>query len=166
MIYYVLEYLGVSPFVFLHWMLAVAVTIFLVDIYIQTEILSIGALLIFVSYISSLFDAYLGIPIQWSIVVFFLCTCLVFSFYYVVWKKAVGPILSKIYFREKSKEAIETVTGKSAIFRLIDGNPFIEWNGELWSAESSAGINSFSDKEKVEILKQESGKFLIGKTNR
>ena len=41
MVYILLQYLGVGSFAFMHWLFAIAVTLLLLDVFVQTDVLSI-----------------------------------------------------------------------------------------------------------------------------
>lgn len=50
MVYILLQYLGVGSFAFMHWLLAIAITLLLLDVFVQTDVLSIISVFIFAEY--------------------------------------------------------------------------------------------------------------------
>lgn len=54
MIYYILSILGISPWEYLHWLIAITITLLLLDIFLQVEIPSFLAIILLADYINSL----------------------------------------------------------------------------------------------------------------
>lgn len=164
MIYSFFELLGVTPGVFLNWMVAIAITLFILDIFFCTELLSWLALFTFAIYFTAFFESKISIPVQWNVLLFILFLALSLVFYYAVWRALIHPLIARLLFnRKESQESIMKVSGQIGKFRLINGNPFVEWNGEIWGVHPDENTAAFQDAERVKILKEEDGLFTITK---
>ncbi len=151
---------------FLHWMLAVSITLFILDIFIQTEFISWGSLLIFALYFTMLLEANFDIPTQWLLLIFIIFLAIAFVFYYAVWCKLVKPSINKSLLRKATIEYADRASGETGVFRIIDGKFFIEWDGILWQAsnvDTDVPLNNYADQEEVTIVKSELGKLYINK---
>lgn len=148
----------------LMWVLAICLTIIIADVFFETEILSVGALIGVSIYVSLLFD----VNLKWRILVGFICWLAMTGLFYVVWKRFVTPLIRRA-FTKGMNESILSAVGATAEFRLIDGKPFVYWNGDLWPAEQDKGSEKgassgpsdcqFQDHEKVVITHAENGTF-------
>ncbi len=160
------NFLNIDVLTFLHWMLAISITLFIIDIFLQTELISWGALLVFALYFTALIESKLDLPIQWLCLVFILFLSLAFVFYYTVWCKLVRPVINKSLLRKATTEYPDRAAGQKGSFRIIDGKNFVEWDGELWQAvasEDKQKLSQFHDREEVTIVKSELGKLTIKK---
>ncbi|MFI3290553.1 MAG: hypothetical protein R3Y46_01590 [Opitutales bacterium] len=155
--------IGISPFTVLHWIFAISLTLFILDIFFQTEVISWGALFFITVYFTSLTSSMLDIPMQWDILIFIIYLALAFTFYYTIWYSIVGSAAKKTLLRKATPEQHERVVNESGVFRIIEGQYFVEWNGELWNASSKEDIKNFTDKELVKIEKSEAGCLFIVK---
>lgn len=146
------------------WVLAIGLTIILVDVFFETEILSVGALLGTSIYVSLLFN----VDIKWRVLIALLCWLVVTALFYVVWKRFVTPVIQR-GFSKGFAEASHSAVGATGEFRLIEGKAFVYWNGDLWpvdmeeDGENSADSDDgrFKDREKVTIKTVTSGTFTI-----
>ena len=146
------------------WVLAIGLTIIVADVFFETEILSIGALLGISVYVSLLFD----VDIKWRVLIALLCWLAVTALFYVVWKRFVTPLIQS-GFSKGIAEAIHSAVGATGEFRLIDGKAFVYWNGDLWpvdldgDGEGSADMDDgrFKDRDKVTVTSVVNGTFTI-----
>lgn len=157
------QLLNIDVLTFLHWMFAISITLFILDMFIQTEFVSWLALLLFSIYFTLLLEANFDLPTQWLLLVFILFLSLAFVFYYAIWSKLVSPIIKKSLLRKATVEYADRAAGQIGIFRRIDDNSFVEWDGQLWQASSSQHLSQFQDREEVLIGKSELGKLTINK---
>lgn len=158
--------LNIDVLTFLHWMLAISITLFIIDIFLQTELISWGALLVFAIYFTALLESKLDLPIQWLCLVFIIFLSLAFVFYYTVWCKLVRPVINKSLLRQATVEYSERASGQKGTFRIIDGKNFVEWDGVLWQASDLSAdvpLHQLCDQEEVTIVKSELGKLTIKK---
>ncbi|MBQ4593511.1 MAG: hypothetical protein IJA81_02645 [Akkermansia sp.] len=93
------DFLWVSNGEFLHWMLAVSLTLLVVDIFINTDILTLLAMGLFAAW---------GIlcvapPAQWGVLTFIVFILLWAGLYYGLWRKLISPIVNG-YVRKRAPE--------------------------------------------------------------
>ena len=158
MIFALLHYLGVSPFTVIHWFLAIAITLLIIDAFAQIEIPSIIAFFLFADYCNILFCHF--IPIQWYFVSYFIFLVVSFSLYLLIWKRIVLSFMQRTLMRNAVDEGFQPVGGEVGKYRKIDGEEFVYWNGELWQVLHSQEV-SFNDGDNVTIIKNKNGKLII-----
>lgn len=141
-----------------HWLLAIAVTLLVLDLFFQTEALSLVSVGVFALYFTLWVDA----PLQWDVLVFLGFALLALALYMLFWRKFVLPLVSRLLLRNAVRESVENAPGSVGVFRRIGEACFVEWNGELWAVEAK-DLNEFSDREPVLIQNQSNGTFLIAK---
>lgn len=161
MVITLLDSLGFCPFVVAHWIIALSITLLVLDIFFQTEFISWIAIICFSSYLSILSDHRFNVPFQWSVLIFIIFLSINFFLYYACWRKFLNPLIASIFMKNATPEIDERVVGQIAVFRIIDRNYFAEWNGELWAVDSARDLNEFTDGMKVKILEKKEGKIII-----
>jgi len=158
------DLIGLDALTFLHWMLAASISLLILDFFINTEIVTWIALLLFSLYFTLLVEVKMAIPIQWCFVIFVFFLILSFVYYAFIWLKILSPAIKKFLLQKAAFEQQDRAVGDVAVFRIIDGNYFVEWDGELWGAASSSEkLSNFDDLEEIIIEKSELGKFFINK---
>ena len=150
----------------LMWVLAICFTIIVADVFFETEILSVGALVGVSIYVSLLID----VEFKWRVLVGLICWLLMTGMFYLVWKRFVTPLIRRS-FTKGMNESIHSAVGAIAEFRLIDEKAFVYWNGDLWPAKhderpkseesSGAAASSFQDRDKVKITNVENGVLTV-----
>ena len=151
------EILELLP-VIMQWAIAVAIIAFLLDIFLfQCEIISYLAVFVLICAGVIL----LGIPMVWGSVIIVIASLLAFGLVHVLWDKVLNPFFNKCLMKDVKVEEINKVVGQVGSFRLIEGSPFISWNGELWPTDASP--ENFADQEKVIITANKGGVFSITK---
>lgn len=102
---------------FLHWMLAVALTLLVLDIFVNTELMSWASLVIFAAW--GTWE--LGLPLQWSALVFLGFLLLGFALYFALWNRCVRPLFMTWLTRKAPQESsaqevggIGTIVGQGA----------------------------------------------------
>lgn len=158
MIYYIISLLGVSPFDYLHWLIAIAITFLLLDVFLQAEIPSFFAIILLTDYINS--KVFLFLPIQWYIVSFIIVLILMSTLYLFFWKRIVTLLLNKSLLRNSIKESNFVGEGKKGIFRCIKSSEFVLFDGKLWQVTYDDSL-TFCDNESVFIVKNENGILTI-----
>jgi hypothetical protein len=146
------------------WVFAIGLTIVVVDVFFETEILSVGALLGISIYVSLLFD----VDVKWRVLIAIGCWLIVTALFYTVWKRFVTPLLRR-GFTKGMDEAILSAVDATGEFRLIDGKAFVYWNSDLWPVDldedgsQSADLDDgrFNDRDKVVIKTVKNGIFTI-----
>lgn len=160
MVFYILSLFGVGTFTFLHWLLAISITLLLLDCFVQTEMLSIFAIVLFVEYFGGILSNY--IPFQWFVVTYFLLLIIGFFLYVTLWRNFVYIFIRKTLLRNAVTESYNGMVGKNGTFRVIDDKDFVDWNGELWQIAHSNSCN-FYNGEEVFIVSNNNGKLTIAK---
>ena len=148
------------------WVTAIGLTIVVIDVFFETEILSVGALLAISIYVSLLFD----VDVKWRVLIVLICWLVVTALFYAVWKRFASPLIRR-GFSKGMEESIHSAVGSSGEFRLIDGKAFVYWNGDLWPVDlnedggDGADVDDgrFNDLEKITIKAVNNGIFSIEK---
>ena len=118
------------------WLVALSLTLFVLDIFLMTEFLSWGGVLSLSTWLVWKIDA----PIKWSVLIF-VVTFTGFSFLYVfLFRNTIGIAIRKILQGKSPEEGLYSLVGKKGEVRKIEGNYFISVDGELWSIRNE-GIN-------------------------
>lgn len=143
------------------WVLAIALTVIVLDVFFETEILSIAALIGISIYFALLFD----VSVKWQVLIALVCWLAVTGLFYAVWKRLIAPLIRRC-LPSGADEAIHSAVGAVGEFRLIGGKTFVQWNGDLWPVDldpESAGAETFpfTDHEKVTITGVAGGIFSI-----
>jgi len=146
------------------WVVAIGLTIVIIDVFFETEILSVSALLGISIYFSLVFD----VDMKWRVLIAILCWLAVTALFYAVFKRFVSPLIRRGFTRGMN-EAIHSAVGSVGEFRLIDGKAFVYWNGDLWPVDLDGdGANSadsddgrYKDRDKVTIQTADKGIFTI-----
>lgn len=146
------------------WVIAIGLTVIIVDVFFETEILSIGALLGISVYFSLLFD----VAAKWRVLIAILCWLFVTALFYAVWKRFLTPLIRR-GFTGGIDEAIHSAVGATCEFRLIDDKGFVYWNGDLWPVDgdgadsADADDGHFHDRDRVKVQAVHDGIFSITK---
>lgn len=101
------DFFGVSNGVFLHWMLAISLTLLVLDVFCNTEVLSWISMLVFALWGTMQFD----LPVQWMVLVFILILILCAVLYYTIWTHCVRRLVMDVIMRKAPKEAQESLVG-------------------------------------------------------
>ncbi len=142
-------FLGIEHGTFLHVMLAVAITLLVLDIFICTELLSWVSLLLFASWGTWL----VGAPWQWSVLVFIGLLALVCVLYYTLWVQCVRRVIMDWVLRNAPRESTELVAGKTAVVLGEGDNLCIRWDDHIIPVEPNnrAGLVA-GDKVVIDTL--------------
>ena len=125
-------FLGIDHGTFLHIMLAVAITLLVLDIFVCTELLSWVSLLLFAAGGTWL----VGAPWQWSVLVFIGFLALVCVLYYTLWVQCVRRVVMDLVLRHAPREATEQVAGKTATVLGEGENLCIRWDDHIIPIEA------------------------------
>ena len=110
------------------WLVALSLTLFILDIFLMTEFLSWGGVLSLSTWLVWKIDA----PIKWSVLIFVVAFT-GFSFLYVfLFRNTIGIAIRKILQGKSPEEGLYSLVGKKGEVRKIEGNYFISVEGELW----------------------------------
>jgi membrane protein implicated in regulation of membrane protease activity len=139
------------------WVLALSVTVILIDVFFQLEVLSAIALLAVSTYFAALCD----VAVKWQLLITLACWLVSSLFFFLVARKFMIPLVNLIIPKGEG-ESILKAGGSLAVYRLIDNEPFVYWNGDLWPV-SNEDTAHFKDHDKVRIESAANGIFTIKK---
>lgn len=143
-------FLGIDHGTFLHIMLAVAITLLVLDIFVCTELLSWVSLLLFAAWGTWL----VGAPWQWSVLVFVGFLALVCVLYYTLWVQCVRRVVMDLVLRNSPRESTEQVVGKSATVLGEGENLCIRWEDHIIPIEEDDRSDlSAGDKVVIEAVR-------------
>ena len=137
----------------LTWVIAISLFVILIDIFFETKILTILALLGVSIYFSLLFD----ISTKWRISLSVLCWLGTTAAYYFIAEKFLVPAIHALFTKGMNEADAK---GEEGVYRVIEDKRLIQWNGDLWATEAHKE-EDFSDGQKVLITSSENGKFTI-----
>lgn len=116
------------------WLLALALTLFVVDIFIPTEIMSWCGIFALSGYLTWR----INVPILWSIIVFVLALTFFSLLYYSVFRVFARATFEKFLQRNAPPERIDAVNGAVGTVHFVGNKPMFRWNGdELWPISNS-----------------------------
>lgn len=101
------DFFGVSNGTFLHWMLAISLTLLVLDVFCNTEFLSWISMLVFSLWGTMQFE----LPVQWSVLVYIVILIICAVFYYTLWTHCVRRLVMDVIMRKAPKEAQENLAG-------------------------------------------------------
>lgn len=131
---------------FLHWMLAVGITLLVLDVFFSTELLSWLALVIFAAWGTWL----VGLPLQWSVLVFCAFLALAAGLYFAMWNQLVRPFVMRVMLRHSPRESIETLSGRHGCIIGSDGHLCVRIDDQIFPlAESCRAGLAAGDKVRL-----------------
>lgn len=137
------------------WVLVIALTVLVLDTFFQTDLLSHAALLGVGAYFSLLFD----VALKWQILIGLASWLVAIALFYLVWRRLIHPLIARV-FKEGHPEANHQAAGARAEYRLIDGKPFAQWNGDLWPVDID-DFKRFEDHQSVRIAALKDGRITL-----
>ena len=111
------------------WLLALSLTLFVVDLFVPTEIISWIGLWMLSGYLTWR----IGAPLPWCIIVFIIVLVMFSLLYYYGFRVFVSMALAKYLQRNAPPERIDAINGAVGEVHFVAGKPMFRWNGdELW----------------------------------
>ena len=101
------DFFGISNGTFLHWMLAISLTLLVLDVFCNTEFLSWLSMLVFSLWATMQFD----LPVQWMVLLYVLVLILCAVFYYTLWTHCVRRLVMDGVMRNAPREAQDNLSG-------------------------------------------------------
>ena len=101
------DFFGISNGTFLHWMLAISLTLLVLDVFCNTEVLSWLSMLVFALWGTMQFE----LPVQWSVLVYILILIVCAALYYTLWTHCVRKLVMEGIMRHAPREAQEILVG-------------------------------------------------------
>lgn len=140
-------------------MLAVAITLLVLDIFVCTELLSWVALLLFAAWGTWL----VGAPWQWSVLIFIGFLVLACVLYYTLWVQCVRRVIMGWVMRNAPSESTEQLVGKSATVVGDGENLCVRWDDHIIPIEEAdrSGLAA-GDKVVIDALRE--GRARVHKT--
>ena len=108
--------------------LCLAITLLLLDIWVQTEILSHVALLLLAWIVSTWFS----VSLMWKVSIFILCYLSILVVYYTLWKKILFHFIDKVVAPNRHEVPVEGIVGRKSIVLENEGKLFLRIDGMLW----------------------------------
>lgn len=145
---------------FLHWFLAVALTLLIIDIFICTEVLSYASLLIFAAWGTWVTD----VSLKWSVLVFLFYIGVALALYYACWAKIVRPWVMHLCFGNSTlaQESDEALVGKVGVVSGEGEDMFLRVLDELWPVDASCRM-SVHDGDRARVTAYDRGVVCIEK---
>ena len=109
------------------WVLAISLTVILIDVFLNSEFLSGIALLAVSVYFAALCD----VTLKWQILLAIGCWLASCLFFFLIARKFLIPLVN-IVIPKGHKESIFEAVGCLAEYRVINNEPMVSWNGDLW----------------------------------
>jgi membrane protein implicated in regulation of membrane protease activity len=109
--------------------IAIAVTLFLLDIWVATEFLSHVALLILAGVVANQVPWF---GWEWRVVVFICSYLLTIAFYYLFWKQIAHRFMNDFIAPTRHVPSQEKVIGKSGVIVITAGKSGVSVDGMLW----------------------------------
>lgn len=132
---------------FLHIMLAVAITLLVLDVFVCTEVLSFISLIVFAAWGTWL----VGAPWQWSVLVFIGFLVLACVLYYTLWVQCVRRLVMDCILKKAPKESVEQAGGQILTVIGEGENLCVRWDDLVIPVETGdkAGLQPG---DQVELL--------------
>lgn len=155
------DFLWMSDSTFLHWLLAVAITALVLDVFFQTEIISWGSLIVFAIWATVKCD----LPVQWSILVFIIFLGIALALYFTIWKQLVNRFTDKVLLKNAPKETLDSYVGGKGEICGEGDNMCVKYNSELHPVAEACRDN-LSAGDKVVIREFKDGYAVVESINK
>lgn len=141
------DFFGISNGVFLHWMLAISLTLLVLDVFCNTEVLSWISMLVFALWGTMQFN----LPVQWLVLVFIVILILCAVLYYTLWTHCVRRLVMDVIMRRAPKEAQEDLAGTCGHIVGEGASMSVRFGDQILpvSARSRAGLTAGDEVEIV-----------------
>ncbi len=128
----------------LEWLIALSLTLLIIDLFFDSEFLSWTAMLILTSY----FTYKIGPELKWGILVFLLILSVIVLLYYTAYRSLIVNTVHKTLLRNAPDETTDRIVGKKLRIRIINGVTMVKWDDELWHV-ANADTLSLADGDEV-----------------
>lgn len=142
---------------FLHWILAAALTVLVLDVIFAANGDS-GTGSILYCIVLEIFSGWgmwrLNLPIQWSILIFLIFNVIGLCFYFIMWRKVIDNLLVKHVMKNAPKEHIHQMVGKKAYVCGKGENACLKWQDEFYPiADVDRGVVREGDRVTITQFK-------------
>ena len=136
------------------WLVALALTFFIIDFFLCTEVLSWGGVLLTASWLTWR----IGAPLKWSVLVFVATFVACLFLYVFLLRNTVGTLVRKLMQGKAPDETLHAIVGKTGVIRVIDNRRFAYVEGELWPIAENG---NFAEGQKVKVSSMEGGEAVV-----
>lgn len=140
------------------WLVALTVTLLVVDLFYESEILSWIAMLTLTTYFTLKIDP----SLNWLILTYLLILSIIALFYYTLYRMLVVKAVQKTLLRHAPDEKIDEIVGQHVRVRIINNMTMIKWDDTLWNI-TNAETDTFADGDKVIVTAFKDGLATIKK---
>lgn len=137
---------------FPHWILAAAITLTVLDVFICTEWLTWLSLLAFAAWGTWSLD----VPPQWSAFLFLVFLGIGIAFYFLFWRSILRRAISETFLRSATDEQINSMVGRSATVISTGDSACIRVQDEIYPLADACRANLHAG-DRVVITAFESG---------
>jgi membrane protein implicated in regulation of membrane protease activity len=150
------DFFGISNGTFLHWMLAISLTLLVLDVFCNTEVLSWISMLVFSLWATMQFD----LPVQWMVLVYVLVLILCAVLYYTLWTHCVRRLVMDGVMRNAPREAQENLAGTAG--RIVgEGDSLSVKYGDQYLPLADSCRAAFSAGDEVTITAVKDGQATV-----
>ena len=145
----------ISDWTVIETLLAIAIILILIDIFIPTEILThIGIILLCVA-----FYRILDIKILWRVAASIAMWFVFVAIYYALWKQIIGKVTNKFIAPTKHHNVQERLVGAEGLIEEIEGRLMCRVKDEIWPFEDEG----FAKSDMVQVIEVSEGKLKLEK---
>ena len=108
------------------WVLAFALTLFIVDIFLATEVVSWAGVLALAGYLTWRIDP----PVKWLVLTFIGMFGIISVSYYWWFRIFVGEAVRKAFLRNAPDEAVNKLIGVKGSVHYVSSRAMLRWNGD------------------------------------
>ena len=129
------------------WLVALALTLFVVDIFVSTEILSWGGVLSLSLWLTWRIHA----DWKWDLLIFIgALVFFAFAYYWGV-RATVGRLVKNLMQKGAPPEMTDRIVDAVGVIHQVEGMSFFRWNGEELLPVVDDGREAFCEGEVVEV---------------
>ncbi len=132
---------------FPEWLLALALTLLVLDMFIATEALTWSAFAVVAGYLTWV----LGPSPLWAVLIFLgIFLGLSLLFYCCGVRVITKRIVARYLLRGSPKETIDRIVGQEGVIYKQSDRAFLKWNGELWPIDGA--IDHLKDGDRARVV--------------
>lgn len=138
------------------WLLALTLTLFVLDVCLEVDYLSWGGVLSLAAYLTWR----IGPSWKWSVLVFILALLVAALIYYGVFRLLIGRPIRGVMQHGSMGEVIERLPGARGAIHFVDGKPMFRWNGdELWPVATDT--TTLNEDDRVVVVAIDEGRVRV-----
>ena len=121
---------SISEATFLGWMIPIGLTLLVLDVFLYLEI----PFWIYIFVFAGWETLRIGLPIQWSILVFLLMAAAGIAVYYTIWVRFIRPLITGYILRKAPKEDLDEMVGQSGRVKVDSEGGMLIKGGDVMYA--------------------------------